>query len=143
MDIPSPEVLSRIRSNAELVRKASTELTARIRAYEVFLASLPGKVPVHLVIGESKDGHETSFLSFQKWGTEWCLVTYDQNDDYGTSNSELLRDGPLERKAYLLRKLPELLVRIADQQVTSASVAENAIRDFDAFAKQIGLKEGK
>lgn len=137
------ELLRQIEAGASEVRATGDELTKRIKAFEEWLSKLPGRVPASCRLFSSRDDQLDTFLSFDKDGKTWLLYVINYHVPYEEEISRtLLRDASIDTKAWAMRNFPELLKSIAKRQRELVKSAKESITQFEAFATEIGLKEG-
>jgi hypothetical protein len=142
---PIPDnVLRKIQEGAAGLRAAGIALTNRVKAFEVWLGKLPGRVEASCLIGTVEDGSYRSYLSFEKEGKEWSLYTYDYYEHSETVHDrKLLRDASIREKTIAIDLFPRLLQAMVKAQRSIVDDATQSLSTFDAFAKSIGLKEGE
>lgn len=136
------KALERIHANASEVRAAATELTKKVNQFEAWLSKVPGRVAASVSVYESDEG-EVEHLGFQRVGNEWALVTFSYylpSDTY--SAPQLLRDASMSVKAQMVPNFAKLLEAMAEQQECQAKYAREVSRKYDAFAAELGIKEG-
>ncbi len=137
-----PAHVSAIQANSADVRHAADELTRRIKTFEAWLSRLPGRVESSCLIYEDEARGVVATLALERDGKEWAL--YFQESEVGSDrviSSTLLRDAAVITKSLAVRRFPELLAAIPKQQKLIVSMANDSVKEFDVFAKSIGLKE--
>ena len=140
----SPDVLRQLSDGAASVRTAGDALTKRVKAFEEYIAKLPGRVPAACVMATDCQGQLETYLAIDKDGKGWSLEVYEchVSDDEGVHNRRLLRDCSIHEKASAIEWFPELLRAMVKAQRLMVARATRSASTFDEFAKSIGMKEG-
>lgn len=139
------DVVKLIGDQAQDVRRAATALSERIKKFEKWLAELPGKVAASHGEPHDEDGRETFNVSFDRSGKEWALsfFYFDEEHQRFFGESGLLRDASVEIKMRAIRMFPKLLDAIYESQKSVVKLADERSAEFDAFVKDLDIKEGQ
>jgi hypothetical protein len=138
------DVLRKIKEGASEVRSAGDALNARIRAFEEWVAKLPGRVETTCTISSDADGENSTILNLKREGKEWTLYRYEWNEQMEhASDYKPLRDASVLEKAFAVSQLPKVLTEMVTAQKSMVEQAQRSTREFDTFAKAIGLKVGE
>ena len=142
------QVVKKIEAGSQRVNQLATLLSQRITAFQGWLNQLSGRVQATLWVSapppNDDDPAKIFGLHFDRDGKRWALFNayaYEPNEDREVDCEwTLLTDASVETKLYAITHFPELLLKIAELQVSTASKLEVANGEFDAFAEAIGLK---
>lgn len=137
------EVLRQIAAGASEVRAAGTELAERIKQFEAWLNKVPGRVEAQVEVYSDPNLPTSNRLALRKDGKGWSLFLYTIDlTDFEVSNWRALRDASLEDKIEAVRFFPQLLTAMADAQKALVAMLNETVKEYDGFAKRVGIKEG-
>lgn len=142
----SSDVIAQIQATSNQLRRAASEVSARIKAFEAWINTLPGRVECCVSMGGVDDSLTEQRMDLVRDGKEWVLRVYDYNlQDETAGPITLLRDASAMTKATAVSYFPMLLNELSLQQATHLAVMEQAVRQFDEFSQNLPgfRKEGK
>ncbi len=137
------EILKQLEVGAIDVRSVGTEIAERIKSFEAWLNTIPGRVQATVEVCTDAELDEYTNLTFRKDGKGWSffIYTYDARfDHYGEVRA--LRDATLEEKLWAVRHFDQVLPAMAKAQADLVQRAKQAAQAYDDLAKSLGIKEG-
>jgi hypothetical protein len=144
-----PEVVESIQDHAADVREAAEELTKRIEQFEVYLATIKGRVEtMHFGVHPSSDGVEDQLelaILLHRKGKDWMLSWSDYHPSYHEQHGmdwQPLKRAPLKIKIAAVRMFPDFLQAIEKSQKRLSEEILEATSRFDVFAETL-TKNGK
>jgi hypothetical protein len=140
-----PDLVMQLEVGTEEYRRAATELSKRIHAFEGWLNKLPGKVAASCWQDERTDGQYGFVVRFARDGRAWSLYHSIEHeaDDEPVHGPALLRDADVETKLRAVEMFPLLLANMRKFQTNFVNRTTKATERFDEFAKFIGIEEGE
>jgi hypothetical protein len=138
-----PDALSAIEAGSKTVNRAATELSGRIKLFEDWLNTLPGRVDTTVWVrdGQTEEGECFFLLRLHREGKRWVLSHghYQQGMGPEDENWDRLTEASLETKLQAIEQFPALLRQIKKSQASLVERIEKANAVFDEFGRSIGV----
>ena len=137
------QIIESINKKAGAVKDSAAALNERIRHFEQYLGSLPGRVDT-IFYGWHPEEHEpwmSLAIRLHREGKDWVLScgTYDERAvsregaDYDVGYKRIT-DAPLKWKMAAIKQFPNLLAQIEKSQDQLIEEMDKVAAEFDVFA---------